>query len=257
MFWYGKNTRRTGTDWRPEIHDSDGLQIWSGNGERIWRPLNNPHEVKLSSFVGSSPKGFGLIQRERDFKAYEDDGVFYNLRPSAWIEPLGKWGDGAVQLLEIPTEDETHDNIVAFWNPKKPFRAGDRVALSYRIYWRDTMPFPDSNAHVVTTRRGMGGVPGKSKRSATTKYVIDFEGGKLPKLKNSDGVKLRVTANNGTCDQIAAYRVVHTDRWRAIFDYTPDGTKTGDLRAYLERNGEALTETWMYQHVVGKKGENL
>lgn len=257
MFWYGKNSRRTATDWRPEIHDSDGLAIWSGTGERIWRPLNNPPEVKLSSFMDKSPKGFGLLQRERDFKAYEDDGVFYNLRPSVWIEPLGDWGEGAVQLLEIPTDDETRDNIVAFWNPKKPFRAGDRVALSYRIHWRNDMPFPAENAYVLSTRRGMGGIPGGDKRVGVTKYVIDFEGGKLANLDNKDGVKLRITASRGKYDQVAAYHVVDTNRWRAIFDYTPEGKETADLRAFLEKDGEALTETWMYQHVVDPSGASF
>lgn len=257
MYWYGKNSRRLATDWRPEIHDSDGLAIWSGSGERIWRPLNNPPMVKLSSFVGASPKGFGLLQRERSFDAYEDDNVFYHLRPSVWVEPIGEWGEGAVQLLEIPTEDETRDNIVAFWNPKKPFRKGDRVALSYRIYWRNNIPFPDANAHVLSTRRGVGGIPGGLERASSTKYVIDFDGGKLGELGNKDGVKLKVTASRGHVDQVAAYRIVDSRHWRAIFDYTPDGKETGDLRAFLERDGEALSETWMYQHVPTPPGQGL
>jgi len=256
MFWYGKTNRRQGTDWRPEVHDSDGLAIWSGDGERIWRPLNNPAVVKLSSFVGTSPRGFGLLQRERNFEAYEDDGVFYNRRPSVWVEPVGDWGDGAVQLLEIPTDDETRDNIVAFWNPARPFRTGDKTSFNYRIYWRNDMPFPHPNAKVVATRRGMGGQPGGLERAKVTKYVIDFEGGLLSELGNSDGVKLHVTASKGSIDQVAAYRIVDSKRWRALFDYTPEKHETADLRAYLDRDGQALTETWMYQHVVAPSGQN-
>lgn len=256
MFWYGKNNRRQGTDWRPEVHDSDGLAIWTRSGERIWRPLGNPPVVKLSSFVGGSPKGFGLLQRERDFEAYEDDGVFYNRRPSVWVEPLEEWGDGAVQLLEIPTDDETRDNIVAFWNPARPVRMGDRIAMNYRIYWRNEMPFPDVNARVIATRRGMGGQPGGLERDKATKYVIDFDGGKLAKLGNTEGVKLRVTASKGACDNVAAYHIVDSTHWRALFDYTPEGTETADLRAFLEKDGEALSETWMYQHVVNAAGQN-
>jgi len=249
MYWYGKHNRLQGDDWRPEIHDSDGLAIWTSANERIWRPLNNPSVVKLSSFVDQTPKGFGLLQRERDFKAYEDDNVFYHRRPSVWIEPVGDWGEGAVQLLEIPTDDETKDNIVAFWNPKEPLTAGKRVDMSYRLYWRNDSPFPHPNGKVVATRTGSGGMPGGHKRAWATKYVIDFEGGVLGELTNDDNVKLRVSSNRGTVDAVAAYRVVDTPRWRAIFDFAPDGKEAADLRAYLDQNGKALTETWMYQHI--------
>jgi glucans biosynthesis protein len=249
MYWYGKLNRDHARDWRPEIHDSDGLAIWTGADEHIWRPLNNPPVTKVSSFLDTSPKGFGLIQRERHFEAYEDDGVFYNLRPSVWIEPVGDWGAGAVQLLEIPTNDETMDNIVAYWNPKRPVNAGDRVALSYRIHWRNGMPFDHGNGVVAATRRGKGGRPGQPRRRGITKYVIDFEGGDLGKLENTDGVTLTLSVSRGKFDLVSAYRVVGTPRWRAMFDYTADGNEAADLRAYLDQNGRALSETWIYQHV--------
>jgi glucans biosynthesis protein len=250
MYWYGKNNRRTGTDWRPEIHDSDGLSVWSGTGEHIWRPLNNPPVVKLSSFFANSPKGFGLMQRERNFEIYQDDGVFYEKRPSVWVEPTGDWGEGAVQLLEIPTDDETEDNIVAFWNPSQPFNAGQKLELSYRIHWRNDAPYEFNSGRVIATRTGIGGVPGSDRPKNVIKYVIDFEGGELGTLTNRDGVALRVTTSHGKFSAVAAYRIVGTARWRAIFDFDPQGAPTSDLRAYLERNGNALTETWLYQHVA-------
>jgi glucans biosynthesis protein len=250
MFWYGKNNRQHGgRDWRPEIHDTDGLSIWTGSDERIWRPLNNPPVTKVSAFVDKNPKGFGLLQRERDFRAYEDDGVFYNRRPSVWVEPLGEWGEGSIQLLEIPADDETKDNIGVYWAPKEPFTTGKRLELHYRIYWRNDSPFPHPNGRVKATRLGSGGIPGGKVRQGVTKYVIDFEGGVLGQLTNDDGVKLKVAASKGQIDAIAAYRVVDEPYWRAIFDYTPDGNEVGDLRAYLDQNGKALTETWIYQHV--------
>ncbi len=249
MYWYGKLNRDDATDWRPEIHDSDGLAILTGQNEQIWRPLNNPPVVKLSSFLDNSPKGFGLMQRERSFEAYQDDGVFYDKRPSVWVEPIGEWGEGAVQLLEIPTDDETEDNIVAYWNPKRPYRAGDRIEMRYRIHWRHDMPFEQSIGRVVATRRGAGGIPGGPKRQQTAKYVIDFEGGDLGQLGNSDGVSLNLTVNRGRYDSTAAYRVVGTQKWRAIFDYTPDSREAGDIRAFLQLNGRSLTESWIYQHV--------
>ena len=102
MYWYGENERPKAADWRPEIHDSDGLALWTGKGERIWRPLINPPQVQTNDFQDSAPKGFGLMQRDRDFANYQDDGAFYNRRPGIWVEPKGDWGAGAVELVEIP-----------------------------------------------------------------------------------------------------------------------------------------------------------
>src|SRR5690606_35738899 len=161
MFWYGKHNRRNSIDWRPEIHDSDGLAIWTASGERIWRPLNNPKRVQTSSFFDNSPKGFGLMQRERRFSQYEDDGVFYEKRPSVWVEPGGDWGAGAVQLVEIPTDDEIHDNIVAYWESAEKFRPGQHRVLRYRLHWRLDEPYPGEHARVVATWIGAGGVPGQ------------------------------------------------------------------------------------------------
>ena len=128
MFFYGKNDRRGANDWRPEIHDSDGLCLWTGAGEWIWRPLVNPAQLHVNSYFDDNPRGFGLLQRDRNFDHYQDDGVYYDRRPSLWVEPKpgpgGGWGKGAVQLVEIPTVDETFDNIVAFWNPLEKTEAG-------------------------------------------------------------------------------------------------------------------------------------
>jgi glucans biosynthesis protein len=249
MYWYSKLNHRQATDWRPEIHDSDGLAIWTSADERIWRPLNNPQSVQTSSFFDSAPKGFGLLQRERRFECYEDDGVFYNLRPSVWIEPQGDWGEGAVQLVEIPTTDEIHDNIVAYWVPKEPFNAGGTHTMQYRMHWRTDEPFPARNGRVVATRFGDGGNPGTKPLAGFTKYVIDFAGGILPQLARKDNVEVKLTVRGGTIERKVAYPVLGTDRWRAIFDFSPPDRDPVDMRLFLARNGEALTETWIYQHL--------
>ena len=128
MFWYAEYGRERIADWRPEVHDSDGLAIWNGAGERIWRPLNNPTRVFHTSYLDHNPKGYGLLQRDRVFDHYLD-GVGYDRRPSTWVEPIGDWGKGVVQLVEIPTDDEIHDNIGAYWLPEQPARAGDALPL--------------------------------------------------------------------------------------------------------------------------------
>jgi glucans biosynthesis protein len=144
MFFYGENDRRGANDWRPEIHDSDGISMWTGAGEWIWRPLTNPAQLHFSSYVDDNPRGFGLLQRDRDWDHYQDDGVYYDRRPSLWVEPKpgpsGGWGKGSVQLVEIPTVDETFDNIVAFWNPLERPKPGQELLFSYRLYWGTHMP---------------------------------------------------------------------------------------------------------------------
>ena len=124
MYWYSETKKETAIDWRPEVHDSDGLEMWSGSGERLWRPLNNPPRIMVSAFLDNNPRGFGLMQRDRVFDHYLD-GVYYDRRPSLWVEPMpgpqGEgWGKGSMQLCEIPTDDEIHDNVVAMWVPENP-----------------------------------------------------------------------------------------------------------------------------------------
>ncbi len=133
MLWYSESHREHARAWRPVIRDSDGLAIWTGSGGRIWRPLDNPPRVVTNAFLDTNPRGFGLMQRDRNFDNYQDDGVFYDRRASVWVEPKGDWGQGEVQLVEIPTDDEIHDHIVAYCVSGKPVRKGDELHLPYRL----------------------------------------------------------------------------------------------------------------------------
>lgn len=248
MFWYGEGAREQAADWRPEIHDSDGLAIETGTGERIWRPLNNPPRVMTSSFVDRNVKGFGLLQRDRDFTHYLDDSFFYERRASVWVEPRGDWGDGAVQIVEIPTTDETDDNIAAYWCPAEPFRAGDQRSYGYRLTWLDDISFPDSIGRAVGTWTGMGGTPGYKRPEGVRKYVIDFDGPVFAGLGRDDGVELIVTASRGEVLNAYTHPVVgQRDRWRALFDIDADGKEPVELRAYLRKDDRAMTETWIHQ----------
>jgi glucans biosynthesis protein len=252
MYWYGSADRRLATDWRPQIHDSDGLAVWTGSGEHIWRPLLNPASVRTNSFLDENPKGFGLMQRDRAFASYQDDGAFYNKRPSIWVEPVGDWGKGAVQLVEIPTRDEIHDNIVAYWLPDKPIQAGEQMKLAYRLHWQNDEPQPPENlARVIATRSGAGGVPGQIKTDdqAKRKFVVDFLGGPLAAMAPRFDVTPEVTTSRGTIDNAYVIKVVGTRNWRALFDLTPDGKEPIDLRCYLRLGEETLSETWIYQYL--------
>jgi len=250
MFWFGENNRHQATDWRPEVHDSDGLALWTGSGERLWRPLNNPQTVRTSSFFDDSPRGFGLLQRDRAFHNFEDDGVFYDRRPSVWVEPLGDWGAGAVQLVEIPTDDEIHDNIVAYWVPETPAVAGSHWSFAYRLHWLADEPYPpESVGRVRHTRLGRGGIPGQPRPQGVRKFVIDFEGGPLADLRKADEVVPVITASRGAVDNDYALQVVGTRSWRVFFDLHVDGAEPAELRCFLRLGQRTLTETWLFQYI--------
>ncbi|HJT44327.1 MAG TPA: glucan biosynthesis protein [Rhizomicrobium sp.] len=250
MYWYGENERRKAADWRPEIHDNDGLALWTGKGERIWRPLANPPQVMTNSFVDNNPKGFGLMQRDRDFANYQDDGAFYEKRPGIWVEPKSNWGAGAVQLVEIPTEDETHDNIVAYWRPDRDIKDGDRLSFDYRLYWQNSEPaYPKNIAKVVATRLGRGGIPGQNPWPRDRqKFVVDFTGGPLMQMQQRFDVTPAVSASRGKIDNAYVIKVVGTDRWRALFDLQLEGQAPVDLRLFLRLGNRTLSETWIYQY---------
>ncbi len=249
MFWYGEHSRTQAADWRPEIHDSDGLAILTGSGERIWRPINNPKRVMTSAFADNNPKGFGLLQRDRDFVHYLDDGVFYERRASVWVEPVGDWGRGAVHLVEIPTDDETNDNIVAYWCPEQPMLGGETRAFSYRLSWLDDIPFPPELGRATATWSGMGGRPGQPRPQGARKFVIDFQGPVFAGLGRESGVEIVVTTSRGEVSNSYTHPVVdQKERWRALFDVTATGADPVDMRAFLRLKDKALTETWIFQY---------
>ena len=251
MFQHGENDRRMANDWRPEIHDSDGLSLWRGNGEWVWRPLTNPPTLQFNAFADRSPRGFGLVQRDRDFDHYQDDGVFYERRPSLWVEPKADWGEGAVHLVEIPTVDETFDNIVAFWHPAKPVQPGEEMLVGYRLFWGAQPPARPALGHCVATRTGLGGVVGQPRPYFSWRFAVDFAGGGLGELGSDAKVEPVITASRGRTEITSARPLQSINGWRATFDIKPedDSTEPITLRLYLRRGDEPLTETWLYQWV--------
>lgn len=254
MFQYGENDRRAANDWRPEIHDSDGLSLWLGNGEWVWRPLNNPATLRFNAFLDDNPRGFGLMQRDRNFDHYQDDGVFYDRRPSLWVEPMGGnvkggWGKGSVQLVEIPTTDETFDNIVAFWNPDEKTKAGEELLFAYRLHWGARMPYASPLANVAATWTGPGGVVGKQRTHFSWRFVVDFAGDNLKRLGRNAKITSVITASRGEIELSSVRPLDSLKGYRAMFDIKPGEEKAPiDLRLYLaDEKGRALSETWLYQ----------
>jgi periplasmic glucans biosynthesis protein len=256
MYWFSETKKETATDWRPEVHDSDGLAMWSGTGERLWRPLNNPPRIMISAFSDNNPRGFGLLQRDRVFDHYLD-GVYYDRRPSLWVEPLpgpqGEgWGRGSIQLCEIPTNDEIHDNVVAMWVPEKPIVAGAQVDLRYRLHWLADEPYPSKLGRCVATRLGRGGQAGLPRPPGVRKFMVEFLGGPLANLPYGVLPEPVMFTSRGSFSSYKLVEAVPDDvagHWRVQFDLAAvAGNDPVELRCFLQDNGETLTETWMFQY---------
>lgn len=248
MFFHGENTERFMDDFRPEVHDSDGLIIETGYGERIWRPLTNPVGLRIADFQVESPRAFGLLQRDRDFNHYQDLEAHYQDRPSALVEPLGDWGKGFVQLVEIPSDSERYDNIVAFWVPQAKVEAGQQMQVEYRLRFSADPEAKLLGGRVRSTRIGAGGTDVLDR--SVRKFVIDVEGPTLAGLPPEAPVEAVVTASTGTLSELVVAQPNPEIRgWRVFFELTPDRDKAVDLRAFLREGEDVLSETWTYHWV--------
>lgn len=231
-------------DWRPQVHDSGGLAIHAGNGERIWRPLHNPQAARMHAFRADHPKGFGLMQRDRRFSDYEDDDLFYDLRPSLWVEPQGDWGPGNVMLYEMASISETVDNIGAFWVADQPARAGERRDLAYRLTWTSADPSTDANAHCSNLLIGPAGPTDTPPDAATRKYVIDFHGESLAGLDDASGVQAVSDLPAAAVMDLRAHRLQgRGNAWRVMLDLRVAGLAQREFRVFLRRGDNALSET--------------
>lgn len=245
MYLYGENQPAAVPSIRPEVHDSDGLSIHSGTGEWIWRPLVNPKRLLVSSYALTNPAGFGLMQRDRHFSSYEDLDNRYDLRPSAWVEPRGKWGAGRVELVQIPTPDETNDNIVAYWVPDKSPHPKQPYDFEYRLLWgKDDAERPQTS-WVMQTRRAQGT---QGKPDGSILFALDFEGPALKKLPADAKVEGNVSADgNGKILEASTQHNDVTGGWRLLLRMRRlDNEKPVELRAYLHSANTTLSETWSY-----------
>ena len=243
MFWHGKNTNQSFDDFRPEVHDSDGLMMFTGAEEWIWRPLSNPGATRVASFSDQNPKGFGLIQRERRFENYQDLEADYHMRPSAWVEPVGLWGRGSVRLVELHAPDESYDNITAFWVPEALPPAGEPIEVTYRLHWFLDQIHPPAG-YVVATRHGRTA----TQESELERFFIDFDGAYLGKQGSDPQIEPMVTVGQGaTLANSTIQKNPFNGTWRVAFAIRPDGSgKPVELRCYLRKQPHALTETWSY-----------
>jgi glucans biosynthesis protein len=244
MFFHGENTDRHFDDFRPEVHDSDGLLVAQGTGEWLWRPLDNPRTLEVDKFRMPGVRGFGLIQRDRDFASYQDLETHAELRPSGWVTPHGDWGAGQVELVQIPTKSDTNDNIAVYWVPDVQPKVGEPYDISYTLAWYGDDPSRPPGGHTIATRRDTGN------KDDAQRFVVDFAGKSLEAIPADQVVRGDVTlAPDDDVAELLDQHVVKnpaTGGWRLTFQLRPKRRTPVQLRAFLDKGTDTLTETWSF-----------
>jgi glucan biosynthesis protein len=236
MYMHGPADPGYEADYRPAVHDSEGLAMQRGNGERLWRPLTNPGTLQFSAFIDDNPRGYGLIQRSRDLEDYQDLEARYHQRPSAWVTPLGNWGRGQVTLVEIPSDSEAHDNIVVYWRPQDGLPAGQPYRYAYRLTWRDSAPGLRGIARIS---RSAGG---QKLFSDHRQVMIDWSG-----TDDASDVTVAASISNGRILETTTQPNPAIDGTRVFVSFEPAEAQAADLRVQLLRAGKPLGETWLYR----------
>lgn len=257
MFLKGTSQPQGADTIHPQIHDSDRLEMWRGNGEWVCRPLFNPQTLQYNAFPDENPRGFGLVQQDHAFENYRDDIAWYNRRPSLWVEPTSDWGKGEIALVELPTVGETVDNIVSFWIPEKTVEAGQHLHFGYNLHWLPLPPVSPSLAQVEKTWTGMGNVPegwipgDKKPDEYARRFAVDFVGAPLDELPDDAPVEVQVEISRGKLGMVQARRFKPLNGYRAIFDWIPESNadEAISIRLFLRSGDRPLTETWLYQWV--------
>lgn len=240
MFLYDETNRPRFDDFRPAIHDSDGLLIWNGLGEMLWRPLANPVQLQISSFVDDTPRGFGLMQRANKLSDFADLEANYHLRPSLWIEPGEDWGRGVVRLVEIPSDKEIYDNIVAYWRPRDPIVAGSEAQFSYRMTWGDAAPQRRDVARVLNTHMG--------RNFNRDRWLAAIDFAQHPALDGDlSEISIQVSSGSADVSEGILQRNPETGGARLAFTFDPGDRRAAEMRAQLRKDGTTVSEVWLYR----------
>lgn len=232
---------RRADDLRPMAAETNGLQMLTGMEEWLWRPVSNRDMLQISAFVDANPKGFGFLTRERDLPAYQDDDQHWERRPSLWIEPLSEWGEGSVQLVEIPSESEINQNIVAYWRPKQGLAAGQEAAFAYRQFWCWSPP-ARSKLAIIACARG-----GRSPLAKLRRFLVVFSGDILADPQRTANLTAALTTSPGAASNIRTFSNPQAKTCRVVFDVDPAGETFCELRLVLQSGDEPISETWLYR----------
>jgi glucans biosynthesis protein len=247
MFLFGPNDQADVPDFRPEVHSSGGLAMWNGAGELLYRTLVNPSELRMSIFVDESPRGFGLVQRNRRPEAYQDIQARFDLRPNLWVEPRGTWGKGSIRLIEVPTQNPQHQNLAAFWTPAEPVRAGQELRLAYTLVWSLAAPIDTGLATVTATRIGIARNRDGSVRDNAREVVIDWQPATGEDAVEIDQLNAALSSGNSKVSPPVLVRNPIDNGWRLTFQVEPSGGGPVELRAVLRAGDKLVSETWLYR----------
>jgi len=242
MYLFGAIDPADRADYRPAVHDSVGLAMHTGRGERVWRPLNNPKTLQVSAFVDDNPRGFGLIQRSRKFERFQDLEARYEQRPSAWVAPQGNWGAGHVQLVEIPSASETNDNIVAYWRPDRPVEPERPFEFAYRLTWPNDAPLPKDIARTIRSAFGRG--------FDGTQYQFAIDYGPVAGLVLAD-ITLELSLSAGRLVERVIQPNPTSGGFRIFVTFDPGRAKLIEFRLQPRFKGEQAGETWLYRWIRG------
>jgi glucans biosynthesis protein len=233
--------RRGADDLRGAAAEVSGLQMFTGAGEWVWRPVGNRSKLQISEFVDQNPRGFGFLQRDRDFDAFHDVVQHWERRPSLWIEPIGDWGAGSVELLEIPSDSEPAQNIIAFWRGKQGLARGQSYEFAYRQFWCWSPPVAPPKAIAVDARGGRGA------NAKQRQFLVDFEADFLADPAKAADIKADLTTSPGRIASVRLFPTPGQKRLRVLFDLDPNGENACELRLALVAQGAPVSETWLYR----------
>lgn len=241
MYFQGAADPTPETGYRPNVHSSDGLQIWNAAGEWIWRPISNPEQLQYSVFIDRTPRGFGLLQRKRSLGAYQDLDARFDLQPSLWVEPSGDWREGAVDLIEVPSRSEIFNNIIVFWRPRYQLEAGRHYKFSYRLHWSDDIPLRGNKAGIIQTLIDSGS------QSGNVTFIIDFDSIRSCRNCNVNAYEAGLRTGDGEILSHSVQSNPATDGQRVMFEFKPGEQRETDLICQLKNNGQVVSETWIYR----------
>lgn len=226
-------------DYRPNVAEVAGLQMLTGANEWVWRPVTNRETLQISTFVDNKPRGFGLLLRDRNFESYDDEFEHWEKRPSLWIEPIGDWDEGGVQLIEIPSQSDANDNILCFWRPKAPLKAGVEASFAYRMFWCWDPPNRPDVAHTIHSRSGTNGT--------RQRYFVEFQGDILNDEAKTVDLSPTLTAGTGSITMMQTFADKDRKAYRVFFELDPGNAESSELRLVLESKGQRVSETWLYR----------
>jgi len=243
MFWYGESSTSLNPPY-PESHDSDGLLI-QDDQTFIWIPLENPKKPTTTIFKVKKLKGFGLMQRDREFSSYEDPRYEYHKRPSAWVEPVNSenWENGYISLYRIPTRDDLMDNIIVFYSPEKLPTKGDNIKFSYNIKMIDKLKLDDDFAEVVSTKI----IQNKDKNLIS--FFIDFKGLDLKNFEEKD-YKFNLEGEDYEVLECLLNPINNLDKLRVSIKLSQKNKNitSSTISGFISEDSKIKSEVWKYIH---------